>query len=229
LEISLSEQAKVLHKRNIITVSLGSFTDTFGLMGGTVWYRYGPFLMNNQNLTNIVAPHMRYASHITSDGDNSVADAIRDFHLNNFADIHREFVPEQTPFLSIAPDGSAARDYEKLYTDEDLFDLADIQRFEGPHTDYLVTTFLSPEDRTIELAVGHTAPFKLWINGELIGVSERNTWWTCENRHFDVTLKKGENIFILKCAQQTDSAKYSLMHRIYNGRWRQWSDIDCKI
>ena len=216
LEISLDDAASVLKKRNLITVRIGSFSDTFGVMGGTVWRRFGPFLMNNQDLSNTVAPHIPYSAYITCDSDNTAYDALRDYHLNGFADINREFVPEAEPFTQIAPDGSAERDFEILYTKEDLFDLADIQKYEGPHTDYLETTFVCPEDRTIELAVGHTAPFKLWVNGAFVGMSERSTWWTCENRHFTVNLKKGDNKFIIKCAQLSHSARYSLIPRFEN-------------
>lgn len=229
LTVRLSDSAVVLRKSNIIEVKLGDFKDNFGLMGGTVWHRYGPFLMNNQDLSETVAPHIVYGPYITADSDNTAYDALRDYHLNSFADINREFVPEKIPFVSIPADGSAERDAEIIYTGEDLFDLADIQKYQGPHVDYLETTLICPEDREIELAVGHSAPFKLWINGELIGSSERTTWWTCENRHFDVKFKKGENKLILKCAQQSHTAWYSVMPRRQNSFWLQWCDVDCKI
>ena len=44
----------------------------------------------------------------------------------------------------------------------------------------------------------YTAPYKLWINGKLVGSDCRSTWWTCENRHYIVELRKGENTVILK-------------------------------
>ena len=230
LEVSLSKSATVLKKKNIIEINLGDFTDNFGLMGGTVWHRFGPFLMNNQDLSTSVLPHIVYAPYIVKDSDNTEYDALRDYHLNSFADINREFVCEKEPFLTVEPDGTAFCDPEVICTGTDLFDLADAQGYEGPHTDYLETTWLCPEDREIELAVGHTAPFKLWINGELIGYSERkSSWWTCENRHFFVKFKKGENKIMLKCAQMSHTAMYSLMPRKKDGIWMQWCDIDCKI
>ena len=229
LGVSVAEDAEVLRKSNIIEIKLGDFSDNFGLMGGTVWHRYGPFLMNNQDLTKSVLPHVVYGTYITADADNTAYDALRDYHLNSFADINCEFLPEAEPFDAIQPDGSAERDPHVIYTGGDLFDLADIQSYMGPHTDYLETTLICPEERIIELAVGHTAPFKLWVNGSLVGMSERTTWWTCENRHFDVKLRKGENKFILKCAQMCHSAKYSIMPRKQNSFWLQWTDIDCKI
>jgi hypothetical protein len=229
LSVSVAPDATVLHKRNIFTVQIGEYTDRFGLMGGTVWRRFGPFLMNNCDLSKTVAPHLPYCDLVEVPEGISKYDAIRDFHLNGFADVHCEFVPEKEPFLDILPDGRAECEEELLCTGEDLFDLADVQCYEGPHTDYLTTTLISPEDRRIELAVGHTAPYKLWVNGKLVGGDERSTWWTCENRHYTVDLLRGENTVILKCAQQSHSARYSLIPKHEDGCWLQHSDIDCKI
>jgi len=228
LTVCVTEGVKRLAQKNIFTVTIESngdvFTDTFGLVGGDIWYRYGPFLMNNKDLS-FVPPHEKYGAHIPLLPGENRYDVLRDFHLSNFADIHREFVPETLPFTAIAQDGRAECVPERICLSEDLFDLADIQSFEGPHTDYLVRYFESPEERTLELAVGHTAPFKLWLNGEYIGGCENSAWWTCENKHFTVTFRKGENIMILKCAQPSDSAKYSVIPRLLNGRWRQWEDF----
>lgn len=230
IEASVSPDAKILHKCNIFKIKLGEFEDTFGLMGGTVWHRYGPFLMNNEDLTSTVPAYVPYSYGVKADEKDSEWDRLRDYHLNSFADINREFVSEAAPFLTIEEDGRAECEAEVIYTGEDLFDLADIQSYEGPHTDYLVTTLVIPEDREVELAVGHTAPFKLWLNGEYVGMSDRCTWWTCENKHFNVKLKKGDNRLIIKCAQQTDSAKYSIIPRIGGAIWgRQWSDVDSRI
>ena len=229
LEITTSPDATVLRKSNIFEVKIGGYTDDFGLMGGIVWHRYGPFLMNNCDLYKTVAPHLPYSEYVEVPEGLTKYDALRDFHLNGFADINREFVPEAEPFLEVNPDGSAECEEEILYTGEDLFDLADIQRYEGPHTDYLVTTLICPEDRRVEIALGHTSPYKLWINGKLIGGDERSTWWTCENRHYLVDLKEGENTVILKCAQQSHSARYSIIPKHESGTWLQHYDIDCKI
>ena len=229
LELTTAPDAKILHKSNIFEVKIGDYTDNFGLMGGIVWQRFGPFLMNNCDIYETVAPHIPYSPFVPAIEGVSAYDALRDFHLNSFADINREFVCESEPFLSISADGRAECEVENIYTGEDLFDLADIQSYEGPHTDYLITTLVSPEDRKVEIALGHTAPYKLWINGKLVGSDCRSTWWTCENRHYIVELRKGENTVILKCAQQSHSARYSIIPKYENGCWLQHSDIDCKI
>ena len=217
-----------LSQKNLFRVALegdfGRCEDVFGLVGGDVWYRYGPFLMNNRELPDL-PPHLRYGPHLTVGEGEARDDVLRDFHLSNFADIRRPFVPEEAPFTAIVPDGRAECRPQRLCLGEDLFDLAEIQSFEGPHTDYLVRYLESPEERRVELALGHTAPFRLWINGVLVGESDKSAWWTCENRHFHLTFRRGVNVIILKCAQVSDHAKYSFIPRIEGGRWRQWDDF----
>ena len=41
--------------------------------------------------------------------------------------------------------------------------------------------------------------------------------------HFSATLARGENTLILKCAQQSDHAKYSIVWR--DASWRQYADF----
>jgi len=40
-----------------------------------------------------------------------------------------------------------------------------------------------------------------------------------------VHFEKGENVLILKYAQTTDSAKFSIMYRIPGGRMQQYEDM----
>ena len=143
--------------------------------------------------------------------------------LGGIANIDKEFVSEAEPFLSIPMDGRAECIPERIALGEDLFDTAKIQKYEGAHVDYLVRTLVSPEERSLEIAVGHTAPFKLWLNGKLLGESKQTKWWTLENMHFSATLARGENTLILKCAQQSDHAKYSIVWR--DASWRQYADF----
>ncbi len=228
LAIGLKPGETVLWEKNLFNVRADdgerSVTDTFGLVGCAVWYRYGPFLMNNRALPD-VPPHKRYSPYLTAGPGETVYDVTRDFHLNNFADPDRAFVDETLPFDHIPSDGRAECVPELFAPEEDRFDTAEIGGFEGPHTDYLVRILVSPEDREVELAVGHTTPFRLWLNGALVGEDRTCTWWTAENRHFSVRLNKGENVMILKCSQVSDSAKFSVIPRKLNGRWQQWEDF----
>ncbi|MBQ4605489.1 MAG: hypothetical protein IJB15_02215, partial [Clostridia bacterium] len=97
---------------------------------------------------------------------------------------------------------------------------------------YLRRVVTCPEDRDVELVVGRTAPCKLWVNGKLVIDSTKGfpalqsgAWWTCENLRAGVHFDKGENVMILKYAQTTDTAKYSVMFRLPGGRMRQFEDM----
>ena len=200
----------------------GELEDQFGLVGCAVWYRYGPFLQNIRDVSD-VPPHEIYANYFSMHPEESLYDITREYHLGGIADINHAFVSEVEPFMGIQVDGCAECVPERISIHEDLFDTAAIQKYEGAHVDYLVRKLVCPEEREVEIAVGHTAPFKLWVNGKLIGMSNQTKWWTLENMHFSVTLSQGENTVVLKCAQQSDHAKYSINWR--GIRWNQFSDF----
>ncbi|MCI8388397.1 MAG: ADP-ribosylglycohydrolase family protein [Clostridiales bacterium] len=227
-EASLKPEAKTLCQQNIFNVkmsgSFGTLTDSFGLVGCDVWYRFGPFLENIKDLTYL-PPHEGYGAHFKLLADENGYDVTREYHLGGIADINHEFVSEAEPFVDIANDGRAECIPERVELGEDLFDTADIQEYDGAHIDYLLRKLISPDERDVEIAVGHTAPFKLWVNGKLIGMSDKTKWWTCENMHFSVKFKRGENTIILKCAQQSNHAEYSVIYRINANRWNQYADF----
>ena len=225
---ALAPDATALCQKNIFTVTLdgdfGELKDDFGLVGCDIWYRYGPFLQNIKDIS-FLPPHEKYSPHLPIAEGEVAYDVKREYHLGGVADIDRAFVPEAEPFTAIAGDGRAETIPERVVLREDLFDLAEIQPYEGPHIDYLWRKLLSPEAREVEIAVGHTAPFKLWVNGKYVGGSDKTKWWTLENMHFTVPFVKGENTIILKCAQQSDHAKFSLIYRVAGGHWRQYADF----
>ena len=222
----LLPSAKILCQQNLFQVHMrgafGGLCDRFGLVGCDVWYRFGPFLENIRDISTL-PPHEAYGSHLALRPGENAYDITREYHLGGIANIDKEFVSEAEPFLSIPMDGRAECIPERIALGEDLFDTAKIQKYEGAHVDYLVRTLVSPEERSLEIAVGHTAPFKLWLNGKLLGESKQTKWWTLENMHFSATLARGENTLILKCAQQSDHAKYSIVWR--DASWRQYADF----
>lgn len=230
-------ETKVLWQKNLFRVTLtgafGVVEDSFGLAGRDVWTHYGPFLANNKDISH-VPPEAAYGSHLPIEPGENGYDVTREFHLGGIADIHRAFADETEPFVEVRPVQenpvhAAAFLPEPVAMPEDLFDTAKVQSYEGPHIDYFVRKLVSPEERTVEVAVGHTAPFQLWINGQKIGESDETKWWTLENRHFAVKLREGENTVILKCAQQSDHAKYSIIWRGQSWRMRQYTDFGSVI
>lgn len=226
------KSCEILSQKNIFTVTCESthekFTDSFGIIGCEIWFAYGPFIANNRDISHI-PPNEIYDKYLLPENHESHTDVVREYHLGGIADIDREFVDESEPFLNIEQDHRPECIPSTVQIGEDLFDIAKIQPYEGPHIGYLLRKLYSPEERKIELAVGHTAPFKLWVNGKLVGTDKQTKWWTVENRHFYLTLNKGENIIILKYAQISNHAEYSLIYRIDGGDWRQYADMGSYI
>ena len=236
LTAGLLPEQRTLCQKNLFTVravgEFGVIEDTFGIVGAEVWQFYGPFLANIRDLTDAVPPELKYGSYlIPGEGENG-SDLVREYHLSHIADINTPFADESEPFTDIPDDGTAWTVPVQVQPDEDLFDTAVIQPFEGPHVGYLRWVVICPEERDVELVVGRTAPCRVWLNGHPVIDSTRGfpalqagAWWTCENLRASVHFRKGENVLILKYAQTTDSAKFSIMYRIAGGRMRQYEDM----
>jgi len=220
--------AELLSQKNIFRVRMATdglvAEDIFGLAGCEIWFRYGPYLACNRDLSDL-PPEEKYAPHLTLAPGEDAMDVLREYHLSGIADIDRAFVPEDEPFTDIRPDGTAASLPQRLAVREDLFDLAEVQAYEGPHVDYLVRRLWSPKRREVELIVGQSAPFALWINGREVGRDRETKWWTAENRHYTLTLEEGENRMVFKCAAPSGHALYSFGFRIVGGDWRQYADM----
>ncbi len=235
LSVGLLAGQRVLCQKNIFAIRacgvFGVIEDTFGIVGAEIWNLYGPYLANVRDLTH-VPPEAGYGQHLIPAPGENAADLVREYHLSHIADINTAFVDESEPFLQIPDDGTAWCVPTVIQLDEDLFDTAKIQPFEGPHVGYMRRVVTSPEDRTVELVIGRTAPCKLWVNGKLAADSgtvmpplRSGAWWTCENMHVMVQLHQGENVLIFKYAQVTDTAKFSIMYRLPSGRMRQFEDF----
>lgn len=64
---------------------------------------------------------------------------------------------------------------------------------------------------TVCIQVGHSAPFALFVNGELVGERLNCDNWTAENVHLEnIKLHKGENRIVLRATRINDDAKYNV-------------------
>ena len=235
LTAGLMPGRRALCQKNLFTVcargSFGVIEDVFGIVGAEIWQHYGPYLANIRDLTH-VPPEAGYGAYLTPESGENGMDLVREYHLSHIADINTPFVDESEPFTDIPDDGTAWCVPTQIQLEEDLFDAAVIQPFEGPHVGYLKRIVTCPEERDVELTVGRTAPCKVWLNGKLVIDStagfpalQAGAWWTCENLRAPVHFSEGENVLILKYAQTTDTAKFSVMYRIPTGHWRQFEDM----
>ena len=135
---------------------------------------------------------------------------VRHFHLNFAVDTDTAYLTEEQLFAAPAEDGKYVE--ETFIQKQDSFTMNDLFGFRGPCVAYLSRKMLCPEDMEVCVQVGHSAPFALWINGEMIAERKNCDTWTAENVHVQhVKLVKGENRVVLRLTQVNADAKYNLI------------------
>ena len=219
LTVEIPADIPVLNETNLYTVAYTvdgkDYTYTFGICGATPWKAIGPIwrtdpvcttekLQKVPNYWHLMNPGYRYkGSHI---------DIVRRFHLNMAVDTTTPYLSTEELYAPLDP--AADTRYEEILFSqrEDSFRLDDVYGFSAPSTCYLVRGLISPEDETVCVQMGHSAPFALYINGKLICERDNCDTWDAENVHVaNVTLKKGVNTVVLRLTRVNADAKYNLI------------------
>ena len=216
LEFSVPADARELYERNMITVGYTvderEYGYTFGLSGAAAWKVTGPIWKTDPECTTeallAVPNYWHLFAGVQHDGDST--DIVRRFHLNFAPDTDTAYLTEDELFR--APDAGAKYVEEVFLQAEDSFTMDDLFGFKGPCTAYLSRILLCPEDMTVCVQIGHSAPFALYINGEKIAERKSCDTWTAENVHVQgVKLQKGENKIVLRLTRVNADAKYNLI------------------
>ena len=216
LEFSVDADARELYEKNLVHVSYTldgtEYGYDFGLSGAAVWKVTGPIWKTDPECTTEALEKVPNYWHLFADvqheGDSN--DVVRRFHLNFAPDTDTEYVTEDELFCAPDPNGKYVE--EVFVQAEDSFTMDDLFGFKGPCTAYLSRVLLCPEDMTVCVQIGHSAPFALWINGELIAERKTCDTWTAENVHVQgVGLKAGENRIVLRLTRVNADAKYNLI------------------
>ena len=213
LTASLDGKEQVIYEKNLFCLKDGNDKlYTFGLSGETPYVVYGPFWKTAPALTD------EQTNSIDKDGyfpmisqmapSGSFIDFLRNFHVN--------FSLGDEEYLTCAEAGKPlqADDYrgQVVNIPEDSFNLNTLYEMQGPTVGYLVRKIVSDEDRTVCMQIGHTDPFQLYINEEMILESKQYDTFTGENYHLEnVSLKKGVNTLVVRFVKTTPSAKLSII------------------
>ncbi len=219
LTVSLPADLPTLPETNLYTVAYTlngqAHTYTFGLVGATPWKAVGPIWRTDPTCTTEKLQKVPNYWHLMNPGyryKGSSTDIVRRFHLNMAVDT-------TTPYLSMEEllkplDSKADTRYEEtLFSQrEDSFRLDDIYGFSAPSVCYLVRGLIAPEDETVCVQMGHSAPFALYVNGELICERDTCDTWDAENLHVaGIRLRKGVNNIVLRLTRVNADAKYNLI------------------
>ena len=216
LTFSVSADARELYEKNLVHVSYTldgrEYGYDFGLSGAALWKVTGPIWKTDPECTTEalekVPNYWHLFAGVQHDGDPN--DVVRRFHLNFAPDTDTEYVTEEELFRAPDPNGRYVEDV--FVQEQDSFTMDDLFGFKGPCTAYLSRILLCPEDMEVCAQIGHSAPFALYINGELIAERKTCDTWTAENVHVQgVKLKKGENRVVLRLTRVNADAKYNLI------------------
>ena len=183
------------------------FTRSFGIVGATPWKFSGPFwrtdpLITTEKIMAHIDEPFPYKALMDESGyGENLTDKKRFFHLNFVPDTDTEFLTQEQLFAPVR-DGFSAADHDErlVFTPEDTFRLSDFMGFQGPCAAYLSRIIVLDEDDDVFMQIGHSAPFALYLNGQLIARRDNCDNWTNENVHLEgnVHMKKGENRLVLR-------------------------------
>lgn len=184
----------------------------FGIIGSAVWTMYGPFWDNAFEVQEVELGQA-YALSTEGKTQEEFQDNLREYHLNTVAHIHKEYIDE-TSFrnTNLADPFEPSRNGTLVETFEDKINLSDLLTLEGQCIIYLVRKVVVPEDTTVCMNIGHSDPYKVWLNDEKISQSDQFTSYTPENKHvLNCKLKKGENILTLKLLRRGKDSVFSII------------------
>ncbi len=190
----------------------------FGLCGATPWKLTGPFwrtdpISNTELIMQHIGDAFPYKALMdTATREGNLTDKKRHFHLNFEPDNEMEYLKENEWFTPVN-ENHANPLYEQcmVQTEQDSFRLDDFFGFQGPCTAYLSRIIVMEEEDEVCVQVGHTCPFKLYLNGEMIANREYCDNWTAENVHLDkIKLRKGENYLMFRVTRVNADAKFNV-------------------
>lgn len=213
---AVDADAPEIYEKNLVRASYvldkREYTYTFGLSGAAAWKVTGPIWKTDPECTTEalekVPNYWHLFAGVQHDGDPN--DVVRRFHLNYAVDTDTEYLTEQMLFAAPCEDGEYV---EQIFSQtEDSFTVSDLFGFRGPCVAYMSRVMLCPRDMEVCAQIGHSAPFALYINGELIAQRKCCDTWTAENVHVQgVKLRAGENRVVLRLTQVNADAKYNLI------------------
>ena len=220
-EAKMPANEKIISDTNMVTVSYDykgeekSFE--FGIVGAMPWKVIGPIWRTDPICTTemLIDAEMKYGNiikKVTASYDGNRYDVTRRFHLNFAVDTDSEYMSHDACFTAFdEKDLSTKYEEDVFYQKEDSIRFSALCGLRGPAVIYLAREVVCPEDRSVNLMVGHSAPFALWVNGEKLAERKTCDAFDFENVHIaDVPLKKGVNKILFRLTQINDDTKYSL-------------------
>ena len=196
------EEVEVWPQKHLFTARLGEMTYTFGVAGAQLWRLLGVHFdpIPGDDIPAEIGRRRRFNHHFVSLRRAYLREPVADADALYAAWSQRLGVPAVLP------------------AHERVVDPSRLVGLRGPAAFYLARTVVSPDERTVHIAVGNTDGYRLWVNGELVGEADETTWWSpFNNVHEDVPLRRGDNEIVLKMVRPRDETRLTFGIRAASG------------
>ncbi len=218
--VSVQKDIPVLMEKNLIRVNVtlksgDSHDYYFGFVGDQIWRVYGPFWENTTYVAPPKAKESYYAGLGGAETEDQALTVMRQFHLNMKADWTKEYLEDQLLGDAVLPDELLQDPKYRgftAYISGDRFRFEDLMSNSMPCVIYMVRDLIAPEDTVVNVQIGHSDAFRIWIGGDLVAESDGPEHWTPENIHRkNIRLSKGPNRIVLKLARSSGTTDFSLI------------------
>lgn len=197
--VELGSDVKTVMERNIFTLKLTGEYNTvisFGVAAAAPWKLTGPLWRTDpvSDTESLMKVKSYYDLLGASKYDGNYVDVVRHFHVNMEPDAHidEDKLSDGVLFGDVT-DGGEFEEHE-VFIREDSFNISDLMPFAGANTCYLTRKLIAPKDMDTCIQIGHSQPYTLWLNGEIISEHLHTGVFTSENYHLEkVHLKAGVN------------------------------------
>ena len=215
--ITFPEDEMTVSEKNLYQIAYSHHAETktftFGIVGALPWKVTGPIWRTDPICTTelLVENDYQYRKIIAAvPYEGNRRDISRRFHLNMAADTQTAFCSFDELFAPYSETADTKYEESIFYQTQDAFRIDDFSGFTAPAVYYLSREIIVPEDRSVFLQIGHTAPFAIWLNGELLASRDHCDTWTAENVHLDgVQLHAGVNRIVIRLTRVNSDAKYN--------------------
>ena len=126
-------------------------------------------------------------------------------------------IPVVSDYINQITDFSKETPAYTIEAYEDFIEIDENLTLEGQMCCYAKTKITSSKDQKVWAIVGNSDGFRLSVNGENVLEKDEIRLWTPYNNFTLIDLKEGENEFTVKLLRRTESLKFSLGLRIYDG------------
>lgn len=211
VKICTTERVNRIENRNILQVEFAGIIKKFGIAGASEWLAVGPYMetLEKEDPPGTPSPH----------GEDCVLPNL-ECMVNNAVFLQREYLDESNLCHAFQTEDTC-----RIHGYEDLLPLDEVFSFHGQGCIYLKQELIAEREEIVWVVIGNNDGFRLWMNEELCLERDEVRLWTPYNNYIRIKLHKGKNQVILKLLRRTESLKFSIGFRKYEGEHfhkRRW-------